>query len=77
MSKVEAELRATAADAGVRSEAETGTRSEEKVPMESALGMDRNFNKKKKQELFQEKKHLEGSEAWDEDIREVAMARLQ
>ena len=45
--------------------------------METALEMDRNTVQEQKQDLVQEEKHVEGSEAWDSDIEEVAMARLQ
>ena len=39
--------------------------------------MDRSTIRKKKQDLLREKKHIESSEAWDSDIKEVAMAKLQ
>ena len=45
--------------------------------METALEMDRNTVREKKQDLVQEENHVEGSEACDSDIEEVAMERLQ
>ena len=50
---------------------------EEPVSMEMALAMDRNTVRKKQQHLPREMKHIESSEAWDSDIKEVAMVRLQ
>ena len=45
--------------------------------METAPEMNRNTVQEQKQDLVQEGKRVEGSEAWDSDIEEVAMARLQ
>ena len=45
--------------------------------METALEMDRNTVQEQKQDLVQDEKHVEGSEAWDSDIEEMATARLQ